>query len=98
MGRRIVNQLAHGLRRVRYEYGLSMTEMARLLDVNVATVSRIESGRLLATYWRPEDVASDLGVPVDELLRPCPRCRYAPPVGFMCMRCGTGNPLVTGRG
>jgi helix-turn-helix protein len=42
-----VNRLAYGLRRTRLEYGLNMSQMATILGVHVATVSRIESGERL---------------------------------------------------
>jgi DNA-binding XRE family transcriptional regulator len=84
-----VNRLAHGLRRIRHEHGLTMSEMASLLGVHVATVSRIESGERLANRWNPDHVAIDLGIPVAELLRACQHCHYAPPAGYQCMRCGT---------
>jgi uncharacterized paraquat-inducible protein A len=86
-----VNRLAYGLRRTRLEYGLNMSEMASILGVHVATVSRIESGERLADRWEPEAVAARIGIPVRELLRPCPRCHYAPPSGYQCLRCGSAR-------
>jgi transcriptional regulator with XRE-family HTH domain len=83
-----MNRLAHGLRRVRHEYGLNMSEMATLLGVHTSTISRVESGERLANHWRPEAVALDSGMPVEELLRACPHCHYSPPDGFVCRRCG----------
>jgi transcriptional regulator with XRE-family HTH domain len=84
-----MNRLAHGLRRIRFEYGLTMTEMAGLLGVHVATVSRIEGGARLGRDWKPDHVAANLGVPVSELMRACPHCHYAPAAGYLCLRCGT---------
>lgn len=83
-----MNRLAYGLRRTRLEFRLSMSEMATVLGVRVATVSRIESGDRQALHWVPEAVAARIGIPVRELLQPCPRCRYAPHPGFLCLRCG----------
>jgi DNA-binding XRE family transcriptional regulator len=83
-----MNRLAYGLRRTRLEYGMNMSEMATILGVHVATVSRIESGQRLANRWVPEAVAARIGIPVRELLRPCPQCHYTPPSGYQCLRCG----------
>jgi transcriptional regulator with XRE-family HTH domain len=83
-----VNRLAYGLRRTRLEHGLNMSEMASVLGVHVATVSRIESGERLAIRWVPEAIAAKIGIPVTDLLRACPHCHYSPPDGFLCRRCG----------
>src|ERR1700678_2777435 len=80
--------LAHGLRRIRRERGLTMRDMAGLLDMDVSTISRIEADRRGVTRWKPAHVAMDLGVPLEELLRACPACCCAPPAGFQCQRCG----------
>jgi transcriptional regulator with XRE-family HTH domain len=63
-----VNRLAYGLRRTRLEHGLNMSEMASVLGVHVATVSRIESGERLAIRWVPEAIAAKIGIPVTDLL------------------------------
>src|ERR1700678_791388 len=81
--------LARGLRRIRRELGLTMRDMAGLLGMDVSTISRIEADRRGVTRWKPAHVAMDLGVPLEELLRACPVCCYAPPAGFECRRCGT---------
>jgi DNA-binding XRE family transcriptional regulator len=81
--------LARGLRRIRRELGLTMRDMAGLLGMDVSTISRIEADRRGVTRWKPAHVAMDLGVPLEELLRACPACCYAPPAGFECRRCGT---------
>jgi transcriptional regulator with XRE-family HTH domain len=92
-----MNRLAYGLRRTRLEFGLNMSEMADILGVHVATVSRIESGDRGLTNWCPEAVAADLGIPVADLLRPCPQCHYAPDPGFLCLRCGCAGQEPTER-
>ena len=81
--------LARGLRRIRRELGLTMRDMAGLLGMDVSTISRIEAERRGVSRWKPSHVAMDLGVPVEELLRACPACCYAPPSGYQCQRCGT---------
>jgi DNA-binding XRE family transcriptional regulator len=91
-----MNRLAHGLRRARLEYGLNMSEMAAILGVHVATVSRIESGDRQALRWVPEAVAARIGIPVRELLRPCPHCHYVPPSGYQCLRCGCARQPANG--
>jgi DNA-binding XRE family transcriptional regulator len=81
--------LAYGMRRVRIEHGLTMIEMADAIGVHVSTISRIEAGRRGVTRWRPEHVAADLGVSVEELLRLCHECAYVPQSGYQCLSCGT---------
>ena len=83
--------LAYGLRRIRRELGLTMRDMADRLGMDVSTISRIEADRRGVTRWKPAHVAMDLGVPLEELLRACPVCCYAPPEGFECRRCGTAR-------
>jgi DNA-binding XRE family transcriptional regulator len=90
-----MNRLAYGLRRTRLEFGLNMSEMADVLGVHVATVSRIESGDRQALHWVPEVVAAKIGIPVRDLLLPCPRCHYAPHPGFL--RCGCAGQQPTER-
>jgi DNA-binding XRE family transcriptional regulator len=91
MALRRAELLARGLRRVRRERGLTMRDMADRLGMDVSTISRIEADRRGVTRWKPAHVAMDLGVPVEELLRACPACCYAPPEGFECRRCGTAR-------
>ena len=92
-----MNRLAYGLRRTRLEFGLNMSEMASILGVHVATVSRIESGDRQALRWEPEVVAARIGIPVRELLQPCPRCHYTPYPGYQCLRCGCEGQEPTER-
>lgn len=79
--------VARGMRRVRFERGLTLDEVARLLGCDRSKVSRIENGKRRAPA--AEVVADMLGVPVIYLLMPCPQCRYDPAPGFLCLRCGT---------
>jgi DNA-binding XRE family transcriptional regulator len=92
-----VNQLAYGLRRTRIESGMSMRQMASVLGVAPSTISRLEPGERVAGRWNPAHVALDLGLPADELLRPCPHCHYAPPAGYLCLRCGSAGRQTTER-
>jgi DNA-binding XRE family transcriptional regulator len=81
---------ARGIRRERLERGLPMRAMADLLGVDVSTISRIESGkRQVRGQWKIHGIAALLGVTVDHLLAACPTCRYEPPAGHQCTRCGT---------
>ena len=79
-----------GIRRIRIERGLSMHAMADLLGVHTSAVCRIEGGQRHAVGWgrTHRTVAILLGVEPRELLRICEHCRYRPPAGYRCMRCG----------
>jgi DNA-binding XRE family transcriptional regulator len=92
--------IARGIRRVRMERGWSMRDAAEMLSVNISTVSRIENGeRRISRMWDTRTVASRLGVGVGYLLCAYPQCRYQPPSGYLCLRCGSsGEPVPAGRG
>ena len=79
-------RVARGMRRVRTERGWSLDEVALLLGCHPSRISRIETG--VRGTPDPATVADLLGVPVDYLLAPCPRCNGSPPYGFQCTRCG----------
>lgn len=84
--------LARGVRRIRLERGLTLAQLGSLLGVHSSTVSRIESGqRWRGLIHEPQTVAALLGVTQTYLMRSCPQCAYAPPVGYRCLRCGTAN-------
>jgi DNA-binding transcriptional MocR family regulator len=86
--------LAAGLRRLRIEHGLNQVEAAELLGVHSSAVCRIEQGA--RSPFPARVIASAFGVPVAEVTAPCPRCRYRPDPGYMCLRCGTA--AAAGRG
>ena len=49
--------------------------------------SRIENGERGTPD--PAEAAAKLGVPLPDLIAPCPQCGYQPPHGYLCLRCGT---------
>lgn len=81
--------VARGMRRIRLEQGLSLRDVAALLECDISRISRIERGERGTPD--PGIVAGLLGVPVTYLLAPCPRCGYAPQAGYMCLRCGVST-------
>jgi transcriptional regulator with XRE-family HTH domain len=86
------DQIARGIRRVRIEQGMRLSDVAERLGVHASTVSRIETGIRKGTWIDARTVADRLGVRVGYLLRDCPQCGYEPPAGYRCMRCGTPAP------
>ena len=76
-----------GVRRVRLERGWTIDDMAVVLGCDKSRISRIENG----TRGTPDPavLAGTLGVSLDYLLMPGPRCGYEPLPGYMCLRCGT---------
>jgi transcriptional regulator with XRE-family HTH domain len=80
-------RVVRGIRRIRLEHGWTLNEVAALLGCNGSQISRIENGQRGTPD--PETVARGLGVPLDYLLMPCPRCADKPPHGYLCLRCGT---------
>jgi transcriptional regulator with XRE-family HTH domain len=85
-----------GIRRIRIERGLFMSEIADLLGVNISAVSRIESGKRHAVGWgrTSRTVATLLGVDIRELLRVCQHCGYRPPDGYTCDWCGMPGEVL----
>jgi DNA-binding XRE family transcriptional regulator len=84
--------VAWNIRRYRLEHGMLLREVATLLDVDVSTVSRIESGQRHTSYvLNPRIAATLLDVPLCDLLSRCPQCGYQPPAGYRCLRCGMGS-------
>lgn len=85
---------AMALRRLRMEQGLSMEQAGRRLRLSAGHVSRMEAGRRppVSSEW----IASAFGVPVEDVLGPCPHCRYRPPAGYLCLRCGSWTELAAG--
>lgn len=79
-------RVARGIRRVRMERGWSLEDVALLLGCDKSRVCRIERGQRGTPV--PALVADALGVPLDHLLAPCPRCEGTPPFGYRCTRCG----------
>jgi transcriptional regulator with XRE-family HTH domain len=79
--------LAAGIRRLRTERGLSLSQVAALLGVDRDILCR--DGGIL----EPGQVAAVFGVTADELLAPCPHCKGCPPAGFACLRCRASSPL-----
>ena len=83
--------LVRATRRLRLEQGLTLRDAGELLGIDASNVSRAEAGAR-----RPptaDELAAAFDVPVEEVLRPCPRCDYDPPAGYCCLRCGTGKEL-----
>jgi transcriptional regulator with XRE-family HTH domain len=79
-------RVAQGIRRIRMERGWSLDDVALRLGCDRSRVSRIERGQRGTPV--PALVADALGVPLDHLLAPCPRCDDKPPYGYRCLRCG----------
>jgi transcriptional regulator with XRE-family HTH domain len=90
----LLQRRAAGMRRIRLERGWSMYEAGKRLDHDVSAVSRWESGlrKPPSLRW----IAFAYETTAAEIMRPCPRCRYQPPAGFQCLRCGTIGEEVTG--
>jgi DNA-binding XRE family transcriptional regulator len=90
-GERCKRMVALGIRRLRFERGLTMWAMGELLGVNTSTISRIESGERRFGYLlvNPRVTAALLGISLVDLLRPCPQCGYEPVAGYLCQACGT---------
>ena len=80
-------QVARGIRRVRLERGWRLLDVARLLGCDPSRISRIENGQRGTPD--PAEAAAKLGVPLPDLIAPCPRCGYQPPHGYLCGGCGT---------
>lgn len=83
--------IAYGIRRVRIERGMSQQAVARILECSISHISHIETGK---RGIDPAAVSAALGIPVSELLRPCPNCHYDPPHGYRCVLCGMSAALV----
>jgi transcriptional regulator with XRE-family HTH domain len=86
------DSIARGLRRIRIERGWQQRDVAALLGVHTATISRIETG--VRRVRRVREVAEQLGVTIGYLTRDCPQCGYQPPAGYQCLRCGTPSQLT----
>lgn len=56
-------------------------------DATPSRISRIENGERGTPD--PAEAAAKLGVPLPDLIAPCPQCGYQPPHGYLCLRCGT---------
>lgn len=78
---------ARAMRRLRMERGLGYQEAGALLGIHPSTVCRAEHGK--RTPPAAERIAAAFGVLLADIMTPCPQCRYDPPAGFMCLRCGT---------
>ena len=85
------SRLARAIRRFRVEGRMTMGQMAALLGLDRSVISRIERGER-SPAMRARGVAKALGITVEELLAPCPHCRYEPDAGYQCLRCGTPGP------
>jgi transcriptional regulator with XRE-family HTH domain len=80
---------AHGMRRLRMERGLSLEQAGKLLGIHKSNVLRTERGERAVLPL--SKIAGAFGVTEAEVLEPCPRCRYDPPAGYLCLRCGTSR-------
>lgn len=85
-------RVARGLRRVRLENGWHLPQAASLLEISVSHLDRVEN---LQRRWSGllEMSAARLGVSLEDLMAPCPRCHYCPYEGYTCNRCGTSGDL-----
>ncbi len=62
-------KLGENLRKLRLKKNMSQGNLAIILNVNRAYISKIENGRMNPTLSTLEKIAKALGVPADELLR-----------------------------
>jgi transcriptional regulator with XRE-family HTH domain len=79
--------LSRGLRRIRRERELTLTEMGRLIDMSAGQLSRIENG--IRVPADPGLIAEKLDVTADSLLALCPQCKYDPSPETTCQLCGS---------
>jgi transcriptional regulator with XRE-family HTH domain len=78
---------ALAMRRLRVERGWTVAQVGQKVGLHASQVSRAENG-----LKRPMTVPVICGVfevTEAEALRPCPNCKYRPPAGYTCQRCGT---------
>ena len=80
---------AASMKRLRLMRGWSLRQVAERAGINASQISRAENGKRkpLTMYQQ----AGIFGVPVEQVLIPCPHCGYAPPPGYMCLTCGQGS-------
>jgi hypothetical protein len=79
-------RVSRGIRRIRHERGWTLGDVALRLGCDRSRVSRIENGKRGTPV--PSLVAEALGVSLEHLLMPCPRCDDKPASGYRCTRCG----------
>ena len=60
------------MRSLRQDRGLSLAELARLLGVTVSVVSELERGKGWAVAGVAEQVATQYGLPIEEVAALCP--------------------------
>ncbi len=82
---------AAGMRRIRLERGWSMREAGRRLERDVSAVSRWEDGsrKPPSARW----IALCYETAPAEVMADCPHCKYDPPPGYRCLRCGTAKEV-----
>lgn len=86
MNKAKTRKIGYAIRRARLERGMTLETAARKLHCSPSQLSRIENGKRGAD---PNLVSTAFGIPASQLLQPCPHCRYDPPPGYKCTRCGT---------
>jgi hypothetical protein len=91
-----VPTVAAGMRRLRIERGMSLSEAGKLLFMNRGNVHKCESG--VRHPPAAEYVAAAFSVTVAEVLAPCPHCVGRPPAGYECLRCRASSPLADAAG
>ena len=79
--------LAGAMRRLRHANDMTLRDVAELTGIPEYKLHRSENGQ------RPPLSAKALAriyrVPEVEVWKPCPRCGYQPPAGYMCLTCRT---------
>ena len=80
---------AASMKRLRLMRGWPLDEVARRTGLDKSQISRAENGlrKPLSAYIQ----SGVFEVPVDEVLIPCPHCRYSPPPGYICGTCHQGS-------
>jgi hypothetical protein len=83
---------SRGLRRLRIQRGLTITQMSALIGCSVGQISRVERGQRLAPP--PAFLADRLEITEAQLMALCPVCAYQPAPGRTCQECGSSEGLT----
>src|SRR5438552_13196150 len=84
-GEQVDARVRRRLRALRSEQGLTLSQVAERANIDLSTLSRLESGKRRLALDHIQPLALALGVSADSLLgsapRPDPRVRIAPKTG-----------------